>query len=556
MIIKKYSYRKNFFLNTLFVVLMAFSLFAALFIAHNLSVKYVRNEFDSQKIDVLEETVKPYNEFFQNKIPEISFYQGYLDSASAAKYADTAMGKYPFINSIVFYDAEISNHPGQNVFRVNNLFISPKAVYQFRNNKQHRGTVTIFKRSTDKRVSIRYMEEFNKVSENFAGFIESADTTKTMLSEESFGAFYTITQNRISFMNIPREEELRVFKGLMNKKLNRSPIYEQDIFSFRLNPFALIIRNSNPGLYQSISIKPVVYESMTSTPEYITTELPLYGPFSDYKLYLKSTHEHLSAEVNRRFLPTALTILVIYLALIFIGYLIYRNLYINNRLFKLQYDFVNNLTHEFKTPVSVIKIAGNNIRSSAQLSERELKHYGKILDEEADKLNDMMNKLLSFTQIENHSIRVRSEKVNLEIFIQNMVDGYQLKYPDFDISYVTEVTYFHTDPVLLSSIFHNLADNAYKYSMPKRKVLHIEVYRERANIVFRFADQGIGIPKEEMDNIFQKFYRIQNRYNQQGSVGIGLAFCKELINYMKGRISVKSKVGLGSDFIVLLPYND
>ena len=110
-------------------------------------------------------------------------------------------------------------------------------------------------------------------------------------------------------------------------------------------------------------------------------------------------------------MPIAGGLFVSYFILVLIAYLIFRNLNINSKLFKLQYDFINNLTHEFKTPVSVIKIAGNNIRSASTLSEKERLHYGKILDEEADKLNDLMNKLLSFTQIENKAIKIKLENI-------------------------------------------------------------------------------------------------------------------------------------------------
>lgn len=249
--------------------------------------------------------------------------------------------------------------------------------------------------------------------------------------------------------------------------------------------------------------------------------------------------------------------MIIYAVLTLIAYLIYRNLNTNSRLFKLQYDFINNLTHEFKTPVSVIKIAGNNIRSASKLSEQERMHYGKILDEEADKLNGLMNKLLSFTQIENRSIQIREEHIDLDEFISNIIDAYQLKYPDFNIHHeITGIEYFKSDPVLLGSIFDNLIDNAYKYSKADNKELKIRIKKEKKNIVFRFIDTGIGIPKEETENIFKKFYRIQNQYNQQGSVGLGLAFCKELINFMDGVITVKSKLGKGSEFIIVLPYEN
>ena len=78
--------------------------------------------------------------------------------------------------------------------------------------------------------------------------------------------------------------------------------------------------------------------------------------------------------------------------------------------------------------------------------------------------------------------------------------------------------------------------------------------RQKRDIIFSFADKGIGIAKEEISNIFKKFYRIENQYNQDGSVGLGLAFCKELVNFMNGDITVNSKINEGSEFIVTLPF--
>ena len=549
----KAYYRKNNLLNVSFLVLISASLVIALLLARNFTEKYVENEFNTQKISVLEETVKPYNDFFLNRIPEISFYQGYLDSASVIKYADTVLRKYAFVSRIIFYDTQISNRLVPNAFRINNFSIVPKAIYQLGRDVPS-DSVVLYK-SPDKKPAIRAIDEFNRMAIKFSTYIESVDTSQSLSSDKSFEVFYNITHNRITLMNIPREEEVRIFRDLMFKDLKPSAIYEQDILSFRLNPFKLTIKNNHPELYQEISIRPLVFESVDTNPDLLNTDLALSGAFADYKLFFSSSRSFLSKEINRRFFPVAVSILIIYGILGFIAYLIYRNLHINSRMFKLQYDFINNLTHEFKTPLSVIKIAGNNIRSANTLSDQERFRYGKILDEEADKLNDLMNKLLSFTQIENQSIQIKNEEINIEVFVQNLIDAYHVKYPEFEITYnIRKVEVFKSDPVLMASIFQNLIENAYKYSLPKRKYQHIDISLERGKIVFRFSDQGIGIPKEEMENIFRKFYRIQNQYNQQGSVGLGLAFCKELVNFMKGDIFVKSKVGIGSEFTIILPY--
>ena len=121
-------------------------------------------------------------------------------------------------------------------------------------------------------------------------------------------------------------------------------------------------------------------------------------------------------------------------------------------------------------------------------------------------------------------------------------------------SKISGVYSIYSDPVLLGSIFQNLMENAYKYSKPGRRHLLIKIVTERRNIVFSFVDKGIGIARGEINNIFKKFYRIENQYNQNGSVGLGLAFCKELANFMDGEITVNSKIHEGSEFIVTLPY--
>jgi len=546
-------YRKNFLLIIVFLVLISVSLVVALYLAYDLTKKDIENEFASQKINSLEETIKPYNDFFQNKIPEISFYQGFLDSASAAKYVDTILRKYLFVERVIFYDIQISNHLISGP-HLNNLSIGLKSELQFKRNISP-DSVLLFKSSHLKNPLLKVTDEFNKMAVKFLGYIESSDTTRAINNDDIFNSFYIITPKRITYMSIPGREELGIFKDLMFKNLQPSPFYEEDMLTYYLNPFQLKIANTHPELYQEISIKPLVYEALDSNPDMISNDIPLYGAFSEYKLYFSSSKEFLKKETNHRFLPVAGIILMIYAVLILIAYLIYRNLNVNSRMFKLQYDFINNLTHEFKTPVSVIKIAGNNIRSANKLSDKERLHYGKILDEEADKLSGLMNKLLSFTQIENKSIHIKQENINLEIFIQNIIDSYQIKHPDFNISYeITDIEYFKADPVLLGSIFDNLIDNAYKYSQADRKELNIRIKKIKRNVIFRFIDTGIGIPGGETGNIFKKFYRIQNQYNQQGSVGLGLALCKELVNFMEGDISVKSKVNKGSEFIIVLPY--
>jgi two-component system phosphate regulon sensor histidine kinase PhoR len=548
------GYRKNFSLILTFIVLISVLFVLSLFLAYNFSKKFIENEFVSEKVKVLEGSIKPYNEFFQNKVPEISYYNGYLDSATTAKFVDTVLDAYPFVSKVVFYDSEIKNVPVKDGLNTGHFSFGPKFIYQF-GDLVPMDSVKLFS-STDTKKFTRG-DDFNALGIKLISYIESLDTTKVPNQDELFTNFSNIRSNKITYLNIPRVEELKIYKQMLRKELSPSPVYQQDMLSFYLDPYKIKIINTRPLLYQNIRIEPLTYDPLDTSDEYIATEITLPGPFSDYKLYFISAKSFVDKEILSYFLPIASVMLLFYGVLVLVAFLIYRNLNINHKMFKLQYDFVNNLTHEFKTPVSVIKIAGNNIKSASSLSERELKLYGKILDEEADKLNGLMNKLLAFTQIENHAIQLNQDEINIEDFIESTVESHKLKHPEFVVTYeITGFTTFITDPVLLGSLFDNLAENAYKYSPVEHKRLHITARLIKGKVVFRFADQGIGIPAPEINNIFKKFYRIQNQYNQNGSVGLGLAFCKELVLFMKGEISVKSKVNKGTEFKIVLPYNN
>jgi len=545
--VHKNAYRKSFLLIIIFLVLISVTFVVALFVSYNLTAKYVENEFGSKKIEVLEQTIKPYNDFFQNKIPEITSYQGFLDSASAAKYATSVFHDYAFVRSIVFYDVLIGSKAPITIRR-NNLNISVRSIYQYWYKK---GKVF-----GAKRISPSDESDFKEMAVKLSNYIAFSDTGRVSSQDELFKTFWDVKPNKISYTNILRREDIKIYRDLQQRNAV-SASYKQNMMTFHLDPYRLKIKNTRHELYQSVSIQPVVYDPVDSEGDKLITEVSFPGSFSDYKLFFSSERGYLANEINRRFMPIGAVVLLISLFLVLIGWLIYRNLNVNIKLFKLQYDFINNFTHEFKTPVSVIKIAGSNLRGDGELTERQRKHYGKILDEEADKLNDLMNKLLSFTQLENKSITLKKEEIVVDDFVSRYTETFKIKYPDFKLNCkISGVNTFYTDPVLLGSVFQNLIENAYKYSHPQKKELNINITHKKGDIVFSFVDRGIGIPKEELNNIFKKFYRIENQYNQNGSVGLGLAFCKELVNFMDGEIVVHSKVNEGSEFIVTLPYEN
>jgi len=545
------KYRKNFGLLVAFVILVTILFIVAMMAARSIIANAIETEFNNRKVEVFDRSVQPFHEFFNDKIPEISYYQGYLDSVKASSYVSDVIRKYPFVDRVLFYDIVISNSDSlESGIKYNHLLVYPKNITSFHLDKDNR-LVAQRPENTQTRA---YIDDFNAMVLKFVGFLDRVNESTSMSDSDIYRVFYSLNPGKVTYMNIPRLADLLVYKRMMAVPDTSVVAYDQDLFMFLIDPAKIQIRNVATNLYEKIEILPIVSGSVSDQNFYLQTELPLPGALSDYKLQYTSSEAYVSKEINRRFFPVSLGISAVYLILILIAYLIYRNITINNRLFQLQYDFINNLTHEFKTPVSVIKIAGNNIQSSEELSVTEQRMYGKILDQEADKLNSLMNKLLSFAQIENKSIKPNLEEVSVAEFCEPIFESVKLKYPDLNFSYQIDVQHnMMVDTTLLLSVFQNLIDNAYKYSEPQRKFLHIDVQQNKKNFVIKFKDRGIGINKKEFNSIFKKFYRVKNQFNQQGSIGLGLAFCKEIVDFMGGEIKVDSVPGQGTTFTLLLP---
>jgi two-component system phosphate regulon sensor histidine kinase PhoR len=541
-------YRKNSSLIIALLTLVSVTLIVGLIVAYQLTVQNVANDFAAKKNNVADKSViSPYNDFYRNKIFELNSYSGLLDSASAASYADSVFHNFEFVTKIVFYQIVVGNQ-GQAKTPANTFGITAKTI-----NEYFPGKSKVKRQLNDDEINAN---DFRQMADRLRGYVARYDTVKGPGADKQ-SVFYNTRPGKISFLNIPSNGDLKIYHDLQ-KNGSSQVFYKQNMMTFYLDAYKIRIKNVHPELYSSVSIKQVAYDpAEIDHTKILTDEVALPGAFSDYKLYFSSPKEYLKGEIIRRFLPIGGVILLIYSVFILIGWLIYRNLSVNLKMFKLQYDFINNFTHEFKTPVSVIKIAGSNLKGDNELTDRQRKHYGKILDEEADKLNELMNKLLSFTQLENKSITIKKDKIKIEPFVKGYIDTFKIKYPQFKLDYAMdkEAKFLYTDTVLLGSVFQNLIENAYKYSHHDRKELFINIALEKRNtIVFSFIDKGIGIPKNELNNIFKKFYRLENQYNQNGSVGLGLAFCKELVNFMDGDIVVKSRVDVGSEFIVTLPY--
>ena len=545
-------YRKNFGLLLVFLLFVTLLFVISVFFARTITSNFVQTDFNNRKAEVFDETIMDFNEFFQDKIPEVAYYQGFMDSVQAKEFSNTVLRRYPFVQKIEFSDIVFTNiDSAQRQMRIGNFGASSKSSYQYQLSADYR--LQSIKQTASGDLSSN--EELYSVFLRLCTWLgrDQIDTTK-IVNTEIYKLFYNIQPGKISYLNIPRMTDILAFRNMMIDANYQKSVYEQDFYVFYILPTKMQVKNKYKNLYEKVSIKPVVDQYVLNEDVYLKTEIALPGALSEYKLQFESSQNHISKEINKKFFPVVLILILIYLILLSLGYLIYRNVLTNNRMYQLQYDFINNLTHEFKTPVSVIKIAGNNIKSAEQLSDGDRAMYGRILDQEADKLNSLMNKLLSFAQIENKSIKFNGEYIDLREFSQHIFESTRIKYPDLELQTRVRVKdEIYADPVLLTSVFQNLIDNAYKYSSPSKRFLEINVEQTKKNFVILFKDRGIGIDKKEFNSIFKKFYRVKNQFNQQGSIGLGLAFCKEITEFMGGDIKVESELNVGTSFTLVFP---
>lgn len=221
--------------------------------------------------------------------------------------------------------------------------------------------------------------------------------------------------------------------------------------------------------------------------------------------------------------------------------------------------FAGNMTHELKTPVSIIEAALDAItRYQLANDPAKLNNYIDISRSELKRLNLMIDKVLNLDQLDNGAIRLRPELYDIQQGIEGVVSSMQThKIKDFPrINYILadEPCFVDGDPVHLTNVFYNLIDNALKYSGAKA-VINVACNCDQNNVHISISDNGPGIAHIYRERIFERFFRVINNpdvHNVKGS-GLGLYYVKQVIEKHNGRIQVQSEMGKGSNFIIDLP---
>jgi two-component system phosphate regulon sensor histidine kinase PhoR len=223
------------------------------------------------------------------------------------------------------------------------------------------------------------------------------------------------------------------------------------------------------------------------------------------------------------------------------------------RLENMRSQFVTNVTHELKTPLTSIKGFAETLK---YVEDKETRgKFLNIINDEADRLSRLISDILTLSQIEqirdskDELIDVASIISQVVMLVKNLAETKDIKISTAG----KEIVGLHGDPDLLKQMIINLVDNAVKYSGEGSEVV-ISTHMENANAVISVSDNGSGIPKEHMDRLFERFYRVDAaRSREQGGTGLGLAIVKHIALSFKGSVEVDSELGHGSKFTVKLP---
>jgi two-component system phosphate regulon sensor histidine kinase PhoR len=227
------------------------------------------------------------------------------------------------------------------------------------------------------------------------------------------------------------------------------------------------------------------------------------------------------------------------------------------KLNEMKNDFINNVTHEFKTPVSTIGLASEVLMNSNRANPERVRTYARIIHDENERMRKHIERVLEIAQQDHHEIKLNVEKFDVHKIINSIVPNICLEKSDaqVNVSYRLEAAnpLINGDLMFVSGVISNITENALKYTIQKPEItIGTENYRD--GILISFKDNGVGMSRESMRNIFNKFYRVPtgNVHNVKG-FGLGLYYARVMTEAHGGFINVSSEVNKGSRFDVYFP---
>lgn len=293
----------------------------------------------------------------------------------------------------------------------------------------------------------------------------------------------------------------------------------------------------------------ITYQSDTDTTSIKREGLPVYDD-ENFEYYFGVTFPNRGNWILNNMRPTLFLTFILLITSLFFMYSMFIILR-QKRLSEMQKDFINNMTHEFKTPISTIRISADTFLNHPKIKEdSRLTQYARIIKDQNKRLDNQVEKVLQIARIEQDNFKLSLEEINLQGFIGETLAGNRLNIealggtltmdlntPDFVIK---------ADRLHLNNILHNLVDNAIKYRNDVPQIT-VRTFKTRKKASLEIRDNGIGISKEEQAKIFKKFYRIPtgNVHNVKG-FGLGLFYVKNICQSHGWKIEAESEESVGT----------
>jgi len=256
---------------------------------------------------------------------------------------------------------------------------------------------------------------------------------------------------------------------------------------------------------------------------------------------------------------SALLVASILIILIMTGvlYFVARTILRQKKLSEMKNDFINNMTHEFKTPIANISLALDTIAGTGSLNG-SIKLLN-IIKAENERMHDNVEKILTISMLGKDELRLEKTDIDVHDLLIKAARSFQLlvqkREGDISIDFKAEESNLEGDEIHLANVFYNLLDNAIKYNK-ENPVIQIRTYNRANELIVEVQDNGLGISKEDQERIFEKFFRVHSgdKHDVKG-FGLGLSYVNQVVEQHRGSIRLKSQLNKGSTFIVTLPIN-
>jgi two-component system phosphate regulon sensor histidine kinase PhoR len=249
--------------------------------------------------------------------------------------------------------------------------------------------------------------------------------------------------------------------------------------------------------------------------------------------------------------------IVLIVVLLFFGYTLFVILK-QKRLSEIQRDFINNMTHEFKTPLATISVSTEVLKDPSIIHNPErLNNYTAIIEKESIRLRHHVDRVLQLASSTKDDLTLNKEKIDIHKLIEEVILDFELqihsKNGEFIKHFSATNSFVNGDMLHLQNAFYNLFDNAIKYATEKPTIT-IKTEHTKKRISIAITDNGIGIAKENQSRVFENFYRVPtgNVHNVKG-FGIGLSYVKTIVDSHQGTITLKSELEKGSTFTITFP---